>query len=96
MPNYKKDKLLVLKALRDLLVETIGYENINPHDEEEVSNLILELSDKRRVRKFKRILKEYDVYLKQVFVEEKLKKQEQMYERSELQKNIKFNELNYD
>lgn len=84
MPNYKKDKMLLLKALRDLLVENIGYESLNPHDEEGIANLILELSDKRRIREMKRILKEYDVHLKAVYAEEKLKEQETMYDREQL------------
>lgn len=88
--------MLLLKSLRDLLVENIEYESLNLHDEEGVANLVLELGDKRRIRKFKRILKEYDVYLEKVCAEDKLIKQEQMYDNEQIRQRNEHLKLYFD
>lgn len=56
MKNFKKDKLLLYKALQKLVTENLEYSKVNVHDDEDVAELLIELSDKKRQRLLKKLL----------------------------------------
>jgi hypothetical protein len=63
MLKFKNNRLVLLKTLRELVSDAIENADINPVFEEDVSKLILDITDKRRVRRLKLIRKELDVFI---------------------------------
>ena len=70
--NFKKDKILLLKALRELVSEDMENSEINPYMDQEVSEFMIEITDKRRVRRLKSMRKELDKYIEEIEEERRL------------------------
>lgn len=77
--NFKKDRISLLKELRELVLENIENANIDPFLEQDVSEFIAEIKDRRRIRKLKSILKETDKAIDGMISENKLMQQERDY-----------------
>lgn len=71
MLNFKKDKILLLKEIKSLIIQTINNAAINPLLEEEVSELLTEVKDKRRLRKLKLIRNELDKFIVEMTTQKK-------------------------
>jgi methyl coenzyme M reductase beta subunit len=79
MKNYKKDKVLLLTALQSLVKENLEFSSITPYNDEEVSEVVIELTDKKRVRNLEKISDALDLLIKEVKNEKKLHEQEKQY-----------------
>lgn len=79
MLNFKKDRVTLLKALRDLVEEEIYNFDINVDLEEEVAEFLSEVKDKRRHRKLKTIRRELDKFIDEVTSQRKLTEANQIY-----------------
>lgn len=82
--NFKKDKILLLKALRELVSEDMENSEINPYMDQEVSEFMIEITDKRRLKRLKSMRKELDKYIDEVTLEQKLMKEEREYNEKQL------------
>lgn len=76
MKNFKKDRVLLLKALRDLVSECIEYSSINPNFEQDVAEFFIEFTDKKRSRRLKKIRKELDNFIEETITRQKLEDDE--------------------
>jgi hypothetical protein len=76
MKNFKKDRVLLLKALRDLVSECIEYSSINPNFEQDVAEFFIEFTDKKRSRRLKKIRKELDNFIEETITRQKLEEDE--------------------
>jgi len=72
MLNFKKDRVTLLKALRDLVEEGICNFDVNVDLEEEVAEFLSEVKDRRRVRKLKVIRRELDTFIEEVSYQKRL------------------------
>lgn len=79
MQKFEKDKVVLLKTLQELVEDTILASTINPAVDEDVSEYITDLTNKRNHRKLKKLGKALDKYIKEVMNEERLKQQERLY-----------------
>lgn len=84
MLNYKKDKVLLLRIIRDIITENIGYGNVNPYIDEDVADLVTEIKDKRKCRKLKLVRNELDKLIKEMATEQKLKEIERKFNESKV------------
>jgi len=84
MLKFKKDRLLLLKALRELVSEDMENSEINPHLDQEVSEFMIEITDKRRYKRLKSIRKELDKYIEEVTRDQKLMKEEKEFNEKQL------------
>ena len=64
MPNYKRDRLLLLKALNEFVEEALENAKINPLLDDEVADLVITLTDKRKTRRLKNIHRALDTWIK--------------------------------
>jgi len=72
MKNFKKDRVSLLKALRDLVTEDMdNASSINPNWDQDVANFIMEIKDKRRIRRLKLIRKELDKFIEETIINQK-------------------------
>ena len=62
--KFTKDNALMFETLQDLVKETINNASINSMLDEEVSEFMLEVTDKRRLRKMKKLKLELDEFIK--------------------------------
>ena len=76
MKNFKKDRVLLLKALRDLVSECIEYTSINSNFEQDVAEFFIEFTDKKRSRRLKKIRKELDNFIEETITWQKLEDDE--------------------
>jgi hypothetical protein len=74
MHKFKKDRLVLLQTLRDLVKEEISNSSINDVLEYEVAEFIAEVKDRRRTRRLKQILKEVDKWIDDVDAERKIER----------------------
>jgi hypothetical protein len=72
MLNFKKNKVLLLRVLRDLVTEHMDNASINSYLEQEVAEFLIEIKDKRRIRKLKQIRKELDKFIEETKNNEEL------------------------
>ena len=72
MLKFKKDRVLLLRALRELVTENMDNADINSYLEEEVAEFIIEIKDKRRFRRLKLIRKELDKFIEETICQHKL------------------------
>lgn len=70
----------LLKALRDLVEENMECKDINPYVDQEVSEFISELQDKKRMRRLKLMLKELDKFIDDFSNYDKLQKEQYNYD----------------
>jgi len=76
MLNFKKNKVLLLKTLRNIVTDEIDNASIDPSMEEEVAEFLTDVKDKRKVRQLKAIRKELDTFIKEVESSKKLQEEE--------------------
>lgn len=76
MINFKKDRVLLLKALQELVSECIENSSINPDFERDVAEFLIEITDKRRSRRLKKIRKELDNFIEETITRQKLEEDE--------------------
>ena len=79
MKNFKKSRLLLLKALRDLVSEDMENGSINPNFEQDVAEFFIEFTDKKRLRHLKMIRKEVDKWIEQMTSQEKMEEGERKF-----------------
>jgi len=79
MLSFKKDRVALLKALRDLVTEGIRNSDVSVDLDEEVAELLTEVKDRRRVRKLKTIRRELDKFIDEVVSQRKLLEAEWRY-----------------
>lgn len=84
MQKFEKDNVVLLKELRKLVIENIDATTINPMLEQEVSEYMAEITDKRRYRRLKKMEKALDNFIEEVVSEKNLKKQESLYNEAKL------------
>lgn len=84
MQKFEKDNVVLLKELRKLVIENIDATTINPMLEQEVSEYMAEITDKRRYRRLKKMEKALDSFITEVVSEKNLKKQESLYNEAKL------------
>lgn len=75
---------MLLKALRDLISEGMACGNINPLLDQEVSEFIVEVTDKKRLRRLKNLRQELDKFIVEISTQNELLDQE--YKLSEKQR----------
>ena len=78
MMNFKKDRVSLLTALKSFVQEGLEHASVAPMDEE-VAALVIELSDRRRTRKLKKINEALKEWIDEMVREEKLRRQERQY-----------------
>ena len=77
--NFKKDETHLLKALRELVKNNIDQADINPDLDSEVSGLIIDIMDKRRLRDLRALGIALDKFIEKHEGLEKLKINERIY-----------------
>lgn len=70
--KFKKDRVSLLKALRDLVSENMDAATINVFSEEEISEYMTEVIDKKRARRLKAIRRELDKVIDEIKSETRL------------------------
>ena len=76
MEKFQKNKISLLEAVRETIVEYMGEEKIN---------VFSEIADKRRKRRIKLMLRELDKLIDEMVIEEKLKQQERIYNKKQME-----------
>ena len=89
MMKFKKDRISLLKVLRDLVTENIDAAAINVFSEKEISDYMAEVTDKKHARHLKAIRRELDKLIEEVKSETRLQEQERLYNESKLQETMK-------
>lgn len=87
MFKFKKDRILLLKELHEIVKDAIEASSIDIYQEEEISDYMIEITDKRRIRKLKTINKEIDKWLNELTHEKVLKEQERLFNESKRKEN---------
>ena len=85
MVNFKKNRVSLLAALKTFVQEGLEHASVVPM-EEEVADLVIELTDRRRKRRLKKINEALKEWLDEIMREEKLRKQERQYNEEVLTK----------
>lgn len=88
MPNFKKNKSKLFKALRNIIEENLKYSTINVYDDAEIADVIIELTDKKRHRLLKKMLKEFDNLVKDIHNRDSLEKQESEYNKQSMREAV--------
>lgn len=63
MHKIKKDRLLLLKVLRDHVKESLNNSEINPAFEEDVADMFLAIQDRKNVKQLKVVEKELEKWI---------------------------------
>jgi hypothetical protein len=84
--NFKKDKVSLLKALREVVTDNMEYGEINPQIDRDVADLMLELTNKKHLRRLKLIRKELDKLIDEVLTDENRKNESYEYREARRQK----------
>ncbi len=84
MTKFEKDKVVLLKTLRDLVDENIDYADVRDGDDLEAAEFIMELKDKRRVRRLKKIGRALDKLISDTVAEEKLREEDRKLSETKL------------
>jgi hypothetical protein len=85
MMNFKKDRVSLLAALKSFVQEGLEHASVAPMDEE-IAELVIELTDRRRTRKLKKINEALKEWISEMVREEKLRKEERQYNEEVLAK----------
>jgi len=83
--NFKKDRVSLLAALKSFVQEGLEHASVAPMDEE-IAELVIELTDRRRTRKLKKINEALKEWISEMVREEKLRKEERQYNEEVLAK----------
>jgi len=82
--KFQTSKIELLKVLRDLVTENIGFKDVNAVLESEVGEFITEISDKRRYRRLKLVKRSLDKLIDETIREEKLRREERLYNEAKM------------
>lgn len=88
MKNFKKDRLLLFRALQKLVTENLKYSNVNVYDDADVAEVVIELRDKKRQRLLKKLSSAMDDLVKDFVNEQKLRKQESDYNQEQMRRAV--------
>jgi hypothetical protein len=86
MPNFKKDNMVLLKVLRDLITENMDASKINPFLDHDVSEFITDITDKRRFRRLRDMRRALDTYIEAQEVQERLMERQRIQTEARLKK----------
>lgn len=75
MLKFKKNRVELLKALRDLITKSMDSASINPNFEEDVAEFFTEITDKRRCRRLRSMRKEVDKWIEELIASQKTLKE---------------------
>lgn len=87
MFKFKKDRVLLLRELQQLVNESIDASKMNPQSDEEVSYYMIDVTDKRRARKLKVIKQELEKWIKEARHDKILREQERLFNESKTKGN---------
>lgn len=73
MMKFKKDKVKLLKELRELVIDNLDNAGVKVDLEYEVAELLTEITDKRRFRRLKTVCKELNKWIDELVSEKKEK-----------------------
>lgn len=90
--NFKKDRVSLLAALKSFVQEGLEHASVAPMDDE-IAALVIELTDRRRTRKLKKINEALKEWIAEMVQEEKLHKQERQYNEEVLAKLHRANAI---
>jgi hypothetical protein len=85
MLNSKKDKVVLLKALRNLVKENLEFGAVNIYMESDVGEVMTDLCDRKRLRNLKKLQRATDNWMKELEVEHRIKNAEQRNNNEKLQ-----------
>ena len=85
MMKFKKSKIDLLKELRVLVTENMAAADLNP--EEDVSEFMEEITDKRRARRLKLIRRELDNLIEEMVIKQDLQERERKYNEDKRKKS---------
>jgi hypothetical protein len=88
MKNFKKDRLLLFRALQNLVTENLKYSNVNVYDDADVAEVVIELRDKKRQRMLKKLSDAMSDLIKNFVNEVEFRKQESEYNQEQMRKAI--------
>lgn len=88
MKNFKKDRLLLFRALQKLVTENLKYSNVNVYDDADVAEVVIELRDKKRQRLLKKLSQAMNDLVEDFVNEEKLRKQDSEYNKEQMRKAV--------
>jgi hypothetical protein len=88
MKNFKKDRLLLFRALQNLVTENLKYSNVNVYDDADVAEVVIELRDKKRQRLLKKLSDAMSDLIKNFVNEVEFRKQESEYNQEQMRKAI--------
>ena len=63
MLKFKNNKMLLLKALREIVTENMDHRLLETSIEQDVAEFLTEIKDKKRYRRLKSIRKELDRWI---------------------------------
>lgn len=86
MKNFKKDRLLLFRALQKLVTENLKYSNVNVYDDADVAEVVIELRDKKRQRLLKKLSNAMNDLVDEFVKEQKLRKQETEHNQEQMRK----------
>jgi hypothetical protein len=86
MFKFKKDRILLLKALREIVAENMEASDIDPRIDEDVSEYMIEVTDKKRARRLKMMMKELDKLIIEMLQTKKIMEVERRYKEQTLKK----------
>jgi hypothetical protein len=90
MFKFKKDRVLLLKALRELVAEDVKNSSIDPFLEEDVSDFLADMRDKKRIRRLKEIQKALNEWIPELVSQEKVREEERQYNRESMKNATKL------
>jgi hypothetical protein len=61
--NFKTDRLALLQSLADYLDDGLAYSEVNVRLERDVSELLIDLTDKQKIRRLKKLRKELEKWI---------------------------------
>lgn len=88
MKNFKKDRLLLFRALQKLVTENLKYSNVNVYDDADVAEVVIELRDKKRQRLLKKLSSAMTELIDNFVNESDLHRQESEYNKEQMRKEV--------
>ena len=64
--QLKKDRVLLLKAVRDHIKVSIDNADVNSNSEADISDMLLDMKDKKQLKQLKVVKKELDKWIKEL------------------------------
>lgn len=89
MPDLKKDKILLLRTLRNLVTENVNYADVSELLDSEIAEHLMELKDKRRLRRLKKVGKALDELIEETVRDNQLREEERKFNEAKLKESVK-------